>query len=135
MPQASNKTNETDASVAAFLDGVAPDARRQDARALCELMQRVSGLAPKLWGASIVGFGSYHYRYESGREGDAPLVGFSPRKANLALYVLRQDRSDLYPDLLARLGPHTRGVSCLYLKRLADADLEVLEEIIRTSLC
>lgn len=128
---AENKTKPTADDVLAFLAAVEPEARRQDAIAVCEMMSRISGEPPVLWGPSIVGFGRYHYRYASGHEGDAMLVGFSPRKAALTLYVL----SDLpgQADLMSRLGQHTIGKSCLYLKRLADVDLEVLEALVTQS--
>lgn len=129
---AENKTQPTDASVGKFLDAVEPETKREDARQICALMERVSGYPPKMWGPAIVGFGQYHYKYESGREGDFLLTGFSPRKAALALYIMDgyQDRE----EILSRLGKFTRGKSCLYVKRLTDIDLAVLEELIRDSL-
>ena len=99
--------------------------------ALLDLMKRVTGLEPYLWGTSIIGFGSYHYRYASGREGDAPLAGFSPRKTATTVYLA--DGVDEYAASLAQLGPHTTGVGCLYLKSLAAIDLSVLETIVRES--
>ena len=122
-----NKTQETQASVEAFLATVEPEARQADAWAICDLMARVSGEPARMWGTAIVGFGSYHYRYDSGREGDAPLVGFSPRKAALTLYVMsgRQDQA-----LMARLGKHRTGKGCLYLNRLSDVDQGALAEVI-----
>ena len=126
-----NVTQETEASVEAFLEA-GPDARRRaDARTLVELMARVTGQPARMWGASIVGFGRYHYVYATGREGDAAAAGFSPRKAATTIYV--PDGFDAYGDLLDRLGPHTTSVSCLYVKRLADVDLAALEEIVRRS--
>lgn len=121
------KTKPTKASVNAFIAAVSNPTRRADARTVLKLMRRVSGVAPRMWGPSIVGFGLSHYRYESGREGDMPRIGFSPRKAQLVLYVLTGagDR-----DLLARLGKHKTGVSCLYINRLADVDMTVLEALI-----
>jgi hypothetical protein len=101
--------------------------RRADAEALLELMKRVTGEEPELWG-SIIGFGRYHYKYESGREGDAPKVGFSPRKPAITLYVMPGLAG--YEDLLSRLGPHTTGKSCVYIKDLEAIDPEVLEELI-----
>ncbi len=127
MAQAPNKTQETDADVEAFLAAVAPEPRQAEARAICDLMARVSGEPPRMWGSAIVGFGSYHYRYDSGREGDAPLVGFSPRKAALTLYIMAGHQDDA---LMARLGKYKTGKACLYLNRLADADQEVLAEVI-----
>lgn len=128
---ADNKTVETDASVDAFLDGVENDKRRQDARALLELMQRVTGVEPRMWGPSIVGFGKYHYRYESGREGDMLRVGFSPRKAKLSLYMIVKD--DEYARLLEKLGKFKTGGSCLYINKLEDVDLSTLEALVARS--
>lgn len=125
---AENKTRPTGASVNEFLEGVANDTRRRDAHTVLEMMKRVTGEEPQMWGPSIIGFGIQHYRYESGREGDVPRVGFSPRKANLALYVLTGTESEA--GLLARLGKHKRGVSCLYINKLADVDMRVLEDLI-----
>ena len=127
MAQTPNKTRGTGADVEAFLAAVAPEPRRVDARAVCDLMARVSGEPPRMWGAAIVGFGSYHYTYESGRSGDAPLVGFSPRKAALTLYVMSGHQDDA---LMARLGKYKTGKACLYLNKLADVDQEVLAEVI-----
>lgn len=123
----------TSADVEAFLDAVPQENRRADAHILLELMQSVTGEPPVMWGSSIVGFGKYSYRYESGRTGDAPLAAFSPRRANLVVYLVGgyQDR---YPKLLERLGPHTTGKSCLYLKRLDDVDLSVLRQLIERSM-
>jgi hypothetical protein len=123
MPE--NKTRPTGASVSEFVNGVANETRRRDAHALIAMMTRVTGVEPQMWGPSIIGFGSQHYRYESGREGDMPRIGFSPRKANLALYLLTGARSEAAQ--LARLGKHTTGVSCLYVNKLADVDMSVLE--------
>ena len=112
----------------AFIAAVPAEGRREDARELCRLLAEWTGEPPTMWGPSIIGFGSYHYRYDSGHEGTAPLVGFSPRKANLVLYVLVGGVEE--PKLLERLGPHKRGKSCLYLKRLDDVDREVLAELV-----
>ncbi|MGZ5473044.1 MAG: DUF1801 domain-containing protein [Thermoanaerobaculia bacterium] len=128
---AENKTQETDASVTDFIAGVENPTRREDARALLELMRRVTRTEPKMWGPSIVGFGKCHYKYESGREGDMPRIGFSPRKANLVLYLASKD--DTLDDLLSRLGKHKTSVSCLYVNRLSDVDLKVLETMVRRS--
>lgn len=125
---AENQTQETDASVEEFLEGVEHRGRREDAYALLELMRRVTGAPAKMWGPAIIGFGKYHYRYDSGREGDMLRVGFSPRKSNLALYVIFQDAE--LKRLLASLGKHKTGVSCLYVNKLADVDLQVLESIV-----
>lgn len=125
---AENKTRPTGASVDAFLAAVADDARRADCAQLAGLMGRVTGEPAVMWGDSIVGFGSVHYRYDSGREGDMPLVGFSPRKGDLSLYVLSGDEAEA--ALLTRLGRHKAGKACLNLRRLADVDLAVLEQLV-----
>jgi Domain of unknown function (DU1801) len=123
------KTTRNDASVAEFLAAV-PDARRRgDAEAVCALMTEVTGAPPRMWGGSIVGFGTYHYRYASGREGDWPPVGLSPRKQSLTIYL--SAGLDRYADRLARLGPHSTGRSCLYVKQLADVDQTVLRDLVR----
>jgi len=120
-----------DDDVRAFLDRVEHPVRRRDAETMLELMGRVTGQPARMWGPSIVGFGSYHYEYDSGREGDAPAAGFSPRKAATTVYLA--DGVGAHPDLLERVGPHTTGVGCLYLKDLANVDVEALEELVRTS--
>jgi hypothetical protein len=126
------KTRPTQMRVADFIDA-APDAvRREDAKTLVTLMSRITGEEPVMWGPSIIGFGSYHYRYESGHEGDACRLGFSPRKAELVLYVL--NGSPEQEAQLARLGKHKTGKACLYIRKLADVDMAVLEEIIRGAL-
>jgi hypothetical protein len=125
------KTLPTDGSVDAFLDGVADERKRADAARLVELMRDATGEPPVLWGGSIVGFGSYHYRYASGHEGDAPLVGFSPRARAFTLY-LSCDLGE-FPDELSRLGKHKTGKGCLYVTRLSDVDEAVLRELIDTS--
>ena len=125
------KTRPTDASVEAFIDAVDHPRRREDARTLLDLMQRVTGEQPVMWGPSIVGYGSYHYRYASGQEADWPVVGFSPRKQNLSIYIMTGfEESD---ELLSRLGKHKTGKSCLYVNKLADVDLDVLEKLVRAS--
>lgn len=113
-----------------YLSGIQPQKRRRDADTLLTLMKRATGEDPRLWG-SIVGYGEYHYRYESGREGDAPAAGFAPRKAASTIYVV--DGVGAHSDLLERLGPHTTGVGCIYIKDLAAVDLDILEEIVRRS--
>jgi hypothetical protein len=128
---AENKTQATDADVAAFLDAVEPDERRADGKTVCAMMQRISGEPPVLWGPSIIGFGRCHYRYDSGREGDMPRIGFSPRKAGLVLYVVFGFPP--FDEILGRLGKHTTSKSCLYIKKLADVDMAVLEELIQAS--
>ena len=121
----------TDASVGEFLDGVTHVTRRRDADTLLALMERATGEAAHMWGSSIVGFGEYHYKYASGREGDAPAAAFSPRKAASTVYLA--DGIGAHEQALAGLGPHTTGVGCLYLKDLDDVDLSVLEAIVRDS--
>ena len=125
------KTTQNEADVNAFLDGVENPRRRADARQLLALMQAVTGEPPKMWGSSIVGFGSYHYRYASGREGNSLIVGFSPRKQNLAIYIM-PGFSD-YGALLGKLGKFRTGKSCLYVNKLGDVDMELLEELVRES--
>jgi hypothetical protein len=125
------KTVPTGVDVDAFIAGVEHDVRRRDAHTLLDLMQRATGETAQMWGPSIVGFGSYHYVYETGREGDMAAVGFSPRKASTTVYLV--DGAERYADELARLGPHTLGKSCLYLKDLAKVDLGVLEDMVRRS--
>jgi hypothetical protein len=122
------KTTRNDESVTAFLAAVTDPRRRADAEAACALMAEVTGSPPVMWGGSIIGFGAYHYRYATGREGDWPAVGLSPRKQALTLYI--SAGFDGYQDLLDRLGPHTTGKSCLYLKRLADIDQAVLKDLV-----
>lgn len=117
--------------VDALLDAVEPPWRREDARAVLALMRAATGCEPVMWGSGIVGFDRYHYRYDSGREGDAPMVGFSPRKQALVLYVM--PGFDGYADLLSKLGRFGTGKSCLYPKRLSDVDPVVLEALVRAS--
>jgi hypothetical protein len=125
---AENKTRSTEVSVAAYIDAIPDETRRADAKALVKLMQKASGEKPKMWGPSIIGFGSYHYKYDSGREGDAPVIAFSPRKAASVLYgAIGFDDAE---KLLANLGKHTTGKGCLYLKKLSDVDLKVLEAMV-----
>lgn len=125
------KTKPTDASVHDFLQGVADDSRRQDCLTLLRIMQQAAGVEPRMWGSSMVGFGSYHYKYASGREGDWFLTGFAPRKQDLTLYIMAG--FDRYAGLLANLGKYKTGKSCLYIKRLADVDLAVLQELVAAS--
>jgi hypothetical protein len=128
---AENKTKATAASVADYIEAIADDAKRKDAKVLVKMLQKATGEKPKLWEPSIIGFGSYHYKYESGREGDMPLVGFSPRKSASVLYGLNgADESD---SLLSRLGKHTTGGGCIYIKKLTDIDATVLEALIAKS--
>ncbi|HZM41945.1 MAG TPA: DUF1801 domain-containing protein [Acidimicrobiales bacterium] len=124
-----NKTQPTDASVAAFVAGIPDQRQRADSERLIALMSEVTGEPATMWGPSIIGFGSYHYRYASGREGDAPLVGFSPRKTALTLYASADE--EVRADLLARLGPHKVGKGCVYVKRLSDVDEQALADLIQ----
>ena len=126
------KTKPTAVTVDAFIAAVENPVRRGDARVVADMMARVTGEAPQMWGPSIVGFGSYHYKYDSGHEGTMCRLGFSPRKAELVLYVLTGEADQA--DQLARLGKHKTGKSCLYIKKLADVDMAVLEEITRSGL-
>ncbi|MCL6285707.1 DUF1801 domain-containing protein [Ruegeria sp. 2012CJ41-6] len=129
---AQNKTAPTTADVGAFLDAVQPAPKAADARVLDTLFRKVTGFEPVMWGASIVGYGRYHYRYATGREGDFLATGFSPRKAAHSIYVM-PGYADFGP-ILSRLGKHKTGRSCLYVNKLADIDLDVLEELIRAGL-
>ena len=125
------KTKPTEGSVDDFLAGVANPVRRADGQALRTMMERVTGEPAVMWGPSIVGFGTYHYRYDSGHEGDAPRAGFSPRSANLVLYV---GGFPEYQALLAKLGKHKTSKACLYINKLADVDLAVLRRIVEGGL-
>lgn len=128
MPE--NKTKATTSSVQEFIDSVENENRRIDSCARLELIQKITGHPPVMWGTSLVGFGSYHYNYDTGREGDMLLAGFSPRKQNLALYNTGFKR---YPKLMERLGKYKTGKSCLYINTLSDVDLDVLSELIKTA--
>jgi hypothetical protein len=128
---AANKTQPTKLSVKAFIDALPDQAQRADAKALIAIMQRATGEKPAMWGPSIIGFGTHHYVYDSGREGDSPLVGFSPRKAAIVLYSVKPSDDD--DELLGRLGKHTTGKGCLYIKKLADVDQTVLEAMVVNS--
>jgi len=125
------KTKVNDRSVVDFLKGVPDERKRQDSFTILEIMQQVTGEEAKMWGDSIVGFGSYHYRYASGQEGDWLLVGFSPRKQNLTLYIM--PGFDQYGELLQRLGKFSTGKSCLYIKKLGDVDQAVLKDLVHQS--
>lgn len=126
-----NKTRPTEMPVEAFLKTVENKTRLEDARTLIELMAQITGERPTMWGPSIIGFGISHYKYASGREGDVPLVGFSPRKANLALYLGKSFEG--YESLITQLGKHKSGASCLYINKLADVDISVLETMVERS--
>jgi hypothetical protein len=125
------KTKETTASVSKFIDKIADPVRREDCRAVADIMRDVTGEEPKMWGSSIVGFGRYHYKYASGREGDWPITGFSPRKGDLTLYIM--GGFDSFSDLMKDLGKYKTGKSCLYIKKLADIDLGVLRKLVKQS--
>lgn len=125
---APNKTVATSADVTAFIDAVADETQRADAHVIAAMMARLSGAPAKMWGPSIIGFGRYHYKYDSGREGDSLRIGFSPRKGQTVLYLI--DGYAGKDAQLARLGKHKLGKSCLYIKRLSDVDMVVLEEMV-----
>ncbi len=129
---AENKTKPTEASVTAFIDAVADEGKRADAKTLVRLMKSAAGEKPKMWGPSIIGFGSYHYKYESGREGDTPVIAFSPRKPAIVLYGVTGFTGA--EALLGKLGKHTTGKGCLYIKKLVDVDTTVLETVFRKAL-
>jgi hypothetical protein len=128
---ADNKTQATKASVASFVEALADQSRRTDAKALIRLMKNATGEEPKKWGPAIIGFGTHHYVYDSGREGDMPLAAFSPRKAATVLYI--QTGFPERDALLAKLGKHSTGKGCLYVKKLADVDQGILEKLVAKS--
>lgn len=133
---AETKTRPTEMAVGDFLESVEPESKREDGKVLDALFRRATGEEPRMWGPTIVGYGSYHYRYDSGHEGRAARVGFSPRKAKHSLYLLGcgdEKAEGTFGPLLARLGKFSRGVSCLYVNKLADIDLAVLEAMVETS--
>lgn len=130
MAKADNKTKPTEISPADFVAGVEHKTRRADGEFLLGWFEEVTGLKPKMWGPTLIGYGRYHYKYNSGREGDMLMTGFSPRKANLVFYIMPGYRKEAMQDRLARLGKHKIGKSCLYVNKLADVDLEVLREIV-----
>jgi hypothetical protein len=125
------KTQVNDANVEEFLGNVENEKRRQDALAVLDLMKKVTGEEPKMWGDSIVGFGSYRYKYANGREGDWPVTGFSPRKQNLTVYIM--PGFERYDELMQSLGKHKTGKSCLYINKLEDVDMDVLAELVKQS--
>lgn len=131
MGKNENKTTENNASVDAFLNSVKDEKKRADSFAIKNMMERITGKPAKMWGTAIVGFDVYHYKYDSGREGDFMKVGFSPRAQNLTLYIM--PGFERYDSLMKKLGKYKTGKSCLYVKRLEDIDLEVLEQLIRES--
>jgi len=128
---ADNKTKPTKASVAAFINALPDHSKRADAKVLLKMMQRATGETPSMWGPAIIGFGSYHYTYDSGREGDMPLAGFLPRKAAMVLYIATGFSDS--KALLTKLGKYATGKACLYIKKLADVDHKVLEELVSKS--
>jgi hypothetical protein len=128
---AEQKTKPTAESVESFLDNIEDEAVRHDCQAIMKIMKKATGVSPKMWGGSIVGFGSYHYKYDSGHEGDSCLTGFSPRKQNISLYVM--PGVSTREDLLMKLGKHKAGKGCLYIKRLDDINIPVLETLIKES--
>lgn len=128
---AEQKTKQNNASVTAFLAAIEDPQQRADAKKLSKIMREATGSRAKMWGASIVGFGSYHYVYASGREGDWPIVGYSPRKQNLSIYIMSGFSGS--ENLMTRLGKHKTGKSCLYVRRLADIDEQVLRKLIDKS--
>ena len=125
------KTKRNKGDVKAFLNSVPDEKKRQDSFEVLELMTEVTGMQPEMWGDSIIGFGSYHYKYASGREGDWMLTGFSPRKQNLTLYIM--PGFEKYDQLMSKLGKHSIGKSCLYVKKLEDVDTDVLKELVQQS--
>jgi len=130
---AKNKTTQTEVDVTEFIESyVDRDQKKKDSYEMIKLMESWSGFPPKMWGPTIIGFGSYHYKYKSGHEGDAPLIGFSPRKAQFSLYVYsKTEKSD---ELLQRLGKYKMGKSCIYMKKLSDIDVTVLEGLCKESI-
>ena len=128
---AQNKMIETQKSVAAFLTTINDKKKRKDCSALVDLIADDTGLEPKMWGTSIVGFGTYHYKYESGREGDAPLVGLSPRAKAITLYLSNVQGKE---DLLKKFGKHTAGKGCIYIQKLEDIDTSVLTKMVKNSI-
>ena len=126
------KTKENDMSVTDFVNSIEHKTRKADALVLLELMGEVNDAEPKMWGGNIIGYGNYHYKYDSGREGDWFVTGFSPRKQNLSIYIVPGFGE--YGDLLSRLGKHKTSVGCLYINKLADVDLDVLKELVQRSI-
>jgi hypothetical protein len=134
MAKAENKTKATDVEPKDFIASIEPEKKRADGEALLQLFNRVTSMKPKMWGPSIIGYGRYHYKYETGREGEFMMTGFSPRKANLSIYIVPGYRFPEMQEKLSRLGKHKLGKSCLYINKLADVDLAVLEEIVADGL-
>jgi hypothetical protein len=134
MAKTENKTKATDVEPKDFIASIEPEKKRADGEALLQLFNRVTSMKPKMWGPSIIGYGRYHYKYETGREGEFMMTGFSPRKANLSIYIVPGYRFPEMQEKLSRLGKHKLGKSCLYINKLADVDLAVLEEIVADGL-
>lgn len=128
MPAAKNKTVETKGSVSGFFAAIKDPVQKKDSKALAKLMQEITKFPPKMWGTTIVGFGSVHYKYESGREGDMPLLGFSPRKGTLVIYGAGKAAED--EKLMAKLGKHDRGKGCVYIKKLEDVHAPTLKKLL-----
>lgn len=128
-----NKTQETSENVANFVEKIEDEKKRQDAHQLIQLFSEATGYEPKMWGTDIIGFGSYHYKYPSGHEGDAALIGFSPRKAQISVYLSQPD-DEKRAEKLSRLGKHKMGKGCLYIKKVADIDPAVLKELAQASM-
>lgn len=131
MAKAKNKTTENDLDVSEFINKISDTPKRIDSQEVLDLMQKLTGENPKMWGSSIIGFGKYHYKYESGREGDFMKIGFAPRKNNLAFYIM--PGVEKYDHLLQKLGKYKTGKSCLYINKLNDVDQSILEQLILTS--
>jgi hypothetical protein len=129
---AEQKTKPTNASVKDFLNEISEPERRADCFAVAKIMEEITGEKPKMWGPSIVGFGTYRYKYESGREGDWPLMGFSPRKKDLTLYIMMG--FEKHADLMEKLGKHSHSKSCLYIKRLSDVHIPTLKKLMKIGL-
>lgn len=125
------KTKPTEQSVESFIDKIPEEQVRDDCKVLVKMMKKITGLSPKMWGPSIIGFGKYHYKYDSGHEGDSCIAAFSPRKQNLTVYLMEGFTEN--EDLLKKLGKHKTSKVCLYIKKLADVDLTILEKLIKLS--
>jgi len=126
------KTKETDQDVIEFIETIENPAKKEDAYKLLDIFTETSGFPPKMWGTSIIGFGAYHYKYDSGHEGDAAIVGYSPRKSNFSIYLTTDD--NIRTKYLGNLGKHKAGKSCVYINKLSDIDVEVLKKFIKSSI-
>ncbi|WP_018625074.1 DUF1801 domain-containing protein [Kangiella aquimarina] len=131
MAKSTNKTQPNNLSVSHFINQVEPEQKRKDCLAIAEMMRQATQAEPKMWGDSMIGFGEYHYKYASGREGDWFLTGFAPRKQNISLYIMAGFKR--YEELMPKLGKYKTGKSCLYINKLADVDEKVLKELIQLS--